>query len=147
MHGPRLRPATVATAGRRRMTGLRLHQSNRMEALASELVRLVRADPGDPFAPERIVVAHPTIERWLSLELARGLGIAANLRFEQPAEFAWSIMRGVVPQLSREQPYRPERLRWRIHDLLPGPVEEEGEEAGARDRSARGSAGLRRGSG
>ena len=120
------------------MTGLRLHLSNRLEALASELVRLVRADPGDPVTPERIIVPHPTIGRWLSLELARGLGIAANLRFEQPAEFAWSIMRGVVPQLSREQPYRPERLRWRIHDLLPGPVEER-EEAGARGRPARGS--------
>ena len=120
------------------MTGLRLHQSNRMEALAAELVRLVRAGPGDPVTPERIVVPHPTIGRWLSLELARGLGIAANLRFEQPAEFAWSIMRGVVPRLSREQPYRPERLRWRIHDLLAGPAEER-EEAGARGRPARGS--------
>ena len=117
------------------MTGLRLHQSNRMEALASELVRLVRAHPGDPVTPERIVVPHPTIGRWLSLELARGLGIAANFRFEQPAEFAWSIMRGVVPQLSREQPYRPERLRWRIHDLLPGPIEERGK-AGTRDTAS-----------
>ena len=81
----------------------------------------MRADPGDPFAPERIVVPHPTMGRWLSLELARTLGIAANVRFEQPAEFAWSIMRGVVPDLSREQPYLPARLRWRIHDLLPGP--------------------------
>ena len=125
------------------MTGLRLHQSNRMEALASELVRLVRAGPGDPVTPERIVVPHPTIGRWLSLELARGLGIAANLRFEQPAEFAWSIMRGVVPQLSSEQPYRPERLRWRIHDLLSGPVEER-EEAGARDRPAHESPGATR---
>ena len=81
----------------------------------------MRADPGDPFAPERIVVPHPTTGRWLSLELARELGIAANVRFEQPAEFAWSIMRGVVPGLSREQPYVPARLRWRIHDLLlPG---------------------------
>ena len=123
------------------MTGLRLHLSNRLEALASELVRLVRADPGDPVAPERIVVSHPTIGRWLSLELARGLGIAANLRFEQPAEFAWSIMRGVVPRLSREQPYRPERLRWRIHDLLPGPAEER-EEADTLGRPTHGSPGA-----
>ena len=102
------------------MTGIRLHHSNRLEVLAAELARLMRADPGDPFAPERIVVPHPTMGRWLSLELARELGIAANVRFEQPAEFAWSIMRGVVPGLSREQPYLPARLRWRIHDLLPG---------------------------
>ena len=109
------------------MTGVRLHHSNRLEVLAAELAHLMRTDPGDPFAPERIVVPHPTIGRWLSLELARELGIAANVRYEQPAEFAWSIMRGVVPELSREQPYEPARLRWRIHDLLPGSAAEPGE--------------------
>ncbi|MDE0455881.1 MAG: exodeoxyribonuclease V subunit gamma [Chromatiales bacterium] len=102
------------------MTGVRLHHSNRLEVLAAGLARLMRAEPGDPFASERIVVPHPTMGRWLSLELAHELGIAANVRFEQPAEFAWSIMRGVVPDLAREQPYLPARLRWRIHDLLPG---------------------------
>ena len=106
------------------MTGVRLHHSNRLEVLAVELARLVRADPGDPFAPERIVVPHPTIGRWLSLELARELGIAANVRYEQPAEFAWSVMRGVVPGLSADQPYKPSRLRWRVHDLLPVPAGE-----------------------
>ena len=108
------------------MTGVRLHHSNRLEVLAADLAHLMRTDPGDPFAPERIVVPHPTIARWLSLEIAREIGIAANVRYEQPAEFAWSIMRGVVPELSREQPYEPARLRWRIHDLLPGPATEPG---------------------
>ena len=111
------------------MTGLRLHHSNRLEVLAVELAHLMRADPGDPFAPERIVVPHPTIGRWLSLELARELGIAANVRYEQPAEFAWSVMRGVVPGLSADQPYKPSRLRWRIHDLLPAPAGEAGQRA------------------
>ena len=101
------------------MTGMRLHHSNRMEALAVGLVRLMRADPGDPFAPERVVVPHPTIGRWLLLELARGLGIAANVRIEQPAEFAWSIMREAVPELPKEPTYAPAWLRWRIHDVLP----------------------------
>ena len=99
---------------------MRLHQSNRLEALAAELVELIRCEPGDPFAPERIVVPHPALGRWLALEIARALGIAANVRFEPPAEFAWSIMRGAVPELSREQPFSPARLRWRIHDVLPG---------------------------
>ena len=102
------------------MTGLQLHQSNRMEALAAGLADLMRADPGTPIAPERIVVPHPTIGRWLSLELARELGIAANIRFELPAEFAWSVMRAADPELSRDQPFDPSRLRWRIHDLLAG---------------------------
>ena len=98
---------------------MKLHHSNRMEALAGALARLMRAEPGEPFAPERIVVPHPTIGRWLSLELARALGIAANLRIEQPAEFAWSLMREAVPDLPRESAYTPARLRWRIHDVLP----------------------------
>ena len=115
------------------MTALRLHHSNRIEALAADLAHLMRADPGDPFAPERIIVPHPTIGRWLSLELARELGIAANIRFEQPAEFAWSIMRDVMPDLAREQPYEPARLRWRIHDLLPGPAGEGGRHTAGTD--------------
>ena len=98
---------------------MKLHHSNRMEALAGALARLMRAEPGEPFAPERIVVPHPTIGRWLSLELARALGIAANVRIEQPAEFAWSLMREAVPDLPRESAYTPARLRWRIHDVLP----------------------------
>ena len=104
-----------------------------MEALAAALVRIMRMDPGDPIAPERIVVPHPTIGRWLSLELARELGIAANVRFEQPAQFAWSLMRAVVPDLPRDQPYAPARLRWRIHDLL---AESVGQPANAASGSA-----------
>ena len=114
---------------------MRLHHSNRLEVLAAEFAHLMRTDPGDPFVPERIVVPHPTIGRWLSLELARELGIAANVRFEQPAEFAWSVMRSVVPDLAREQPYKPARLRWRIHDLLPGSAEDSGDHAADDARS------------
>ena len=98
---------------------MQVHHSNRMEALAAILAERLRADPGDPLAPEHIVVPHRTIGRWLSFELARRLGIAANLRFELPAEFAWSVMRGAVPDLPREHGFSPDQLRWRIHDALP----------------------------
>ena len=123
------------------MTRVRLHHSNRLEVLAARLAHLVRTDPGDPFVPERIVVPHPAVGRWLSLELARALGIAANVRFEQPATFAWSLMRAVVPDLPKEQQsYTTARLRWRIHDLLQGP--DEGPGGGApRSRPANASAG------
>lgn len=98
---------------------MRLHHSNRMETLAAALAGIMRADPGDPFAPEWIVVPHRTVGRWLSFELARELGIAANLRLELPAGFAWSIMRSAEPELPKEQPFAPAQLRWRIHDVLP----------------------------
>ena len=108
--------------------GLRIVHSNRLEALAATLAELLRAEPGDPLAPERIVVPHRTIGRWLSLELARALGIAANLHFELPAGFAWSVMRrAVVPELPKEEPFAPAQLRWRIHEVLPRFAEEERE--------------------
>ena len=103
---------------------MRIFHSNRLEALAATLAELVRAEPGDPLAPERIVVPHRAAGRWLSLELARELGIAANLEFELPAGFAWSVMRGAVPGLPTEQPFAPAQLRWRIHELLPRFAEE-----------------------
>ena len=107
--------------------GLRIVHSNRLEALAAALAEVVRAEPGDPLAPERIVVPHRAVGRWLSLELARALGIAANLEFELPAGFAWSVMRGAVPGLPTEQPFAPAQLRWRIHEVLPRFAEEERE--------------------
>ena len=105
---------------------MRIVQSNRLEALAATLAELLRADPGSPLAPERIVVPHRTVGRWLSLELARELGIAANLRFELPAGFAWSVMREAIPGLPVEQPFAPAQLRWRIHEVLPRFAEEDG---------------------
>ena len=98
---------------------MHIHHSNSLEALADNLAARVRQDPVDPFAAERVVVSHPTMRRWLSLELARANGIAANYRFELPAQFAWSMIRDVVPDLPLMQPFAPDNLRWRLFDMLP----------------------------
>lgn len=100
---------------------MRAFHSNRLEILAERLVCLLRESPaGDPFAAERIIVPHRTIERWLRLEIARHTGIAANLEFELPAQFAWSMMRGAILDLPSDHLYAPNRLRWRLYDLLLG---------------------------
>ena len=99
-------------------TGLQLHASNRLEVLAEQLAERMRVAPSEPLAPERIVVPHPTLGRWLRLALASELGIAANLRIELPAEFAWAAMRETVPTLAKAQPLAPPSLRWRIHERL-----------------------------
>ena len=59
-----------------------------------------------------------TLGRWLTLELAKRLGIAGHLQVELPAQFAWSIMRDAVPTLPSERPFAPERLRWRLFEAL-----------------------------
>ncbi len=98
---------------------MRVYHSNRLETLASELAKLIKSHPAEPFTPERIVVPHQTMGRWLRLEIARELSIAANINFELPAEFAWSMLRGAVPSLSKAQGFSPDTLRWHLFELLP----------------------------
>ena len=97
---------------------IRIHASNRMETLAEWLADDMREHPADALDAERIVVAHRLLGEWLRLELASRLGIAAHLRIELPAEFAWSVMREAVPDLPVESAFEPGALRWRIFDLL-----------------------------
>ena len=95
-----------------------IHASHRLEALAARLADEIRRHPGDPLLAERIVVPHPTMGQWLRLQLATELGIAAHLRLELPAEFAWAAMREAVPALSAVAAYEPAYLRWRIFERL-----------------------------
>ncbi len=96
-----------------------IHHSNSLETLAAGFAARLREEPADPVVPERVVVSHPTMRRWLNLELAQANGIAANNRFELPAEFAWAIIRDMLPSLPRHQPFAPDNMRWRLFDVLP----------------------------
>ena len=100
------------------MTAIEIYAGNRLETLAGQLADGIRRNPLDPFEPERIVVPHPTLGRWLVLALAKELGIAANVSIELPAQFAWSIMHDALGTLSRDTPFAPDRLRWRIYDQV-----------------------------
>ena len=100
------------------MTAIEIYAGNRLETLAAQLADEIRRNPLDPFEPERIVVPHPTLGRWLVLALAKELGIAANVSIELPAQFAWSIMHDALGTLSRDTPFAPDRLRWRIYEQV-----------------------------
>ena len=97
---------------------IRLHASNRLETLAAWLAEEMDRNPAQPLEPERIVVPDPLLGQWLRLELATHLGVAAHLRVELQAEFAWAAMREEVKALTGESVYGPPYLRWRIFDLL-----------------------------
>ena len=98
---------------------LRIHASSRLETLATRLAdEMRRHPPADPLEPERIVVPDPLMGQWLRLEVATHLDIAAHLRIEQPAEFAWAAMREVLEGLPQKSVFGPPFLRWRIFDRL-----------------------------
>jgi len=99
-------------------TAIRIHASNRLETLAERLADEMRRHPAAPLEPERVVAPDPLLEQWLRLELATRLGVAAHLRVELPAEFAWAAMREEVEALTGESVYGPPYLRWRIFGRL-----------------------------
>ena len=97
---------------------LTLYPSNRLERLAWRLADLLRETAGAPLQSEWVVVQHPGMARWLSLEIATRLGICANLQFPQPATFIWRIFHACLPELPELDRFQPARLSWRIHALL-----------------------------
>ena len=98
--------------------GFRICTSNRLETLTARLAEEVRRYPADPLDPERIVVPDVLLGQWLRLEMATHLGVAAHLKVQLQAEFAWDAMRETLPDLTGESVFGPPCLRWRIFDHL-----------------------------
>ncbi len=78
--------------------------------------------------PEVVVVQSRGMERWLSMSLARSLGVCANISFPFPNTFVYDVCRIVLEgdvsghQLREEigpDPYTPHILTWRIMKILP----------------------------
>lgn len=101
------------------MALLRIHFSNRIEKLADALVDELQAAPlADPLTPETIVIGHAGMDEWLKRELARRLGIAANLDFQQPGTFIWRMLRAREPDLPKSSPLDRGPLVWRLYAAL-----------------------------
>ncbi len=96
---------------------MHVHASHRMETLADWLAERMRSSPAEPLEPERIVVPDPLLGQWLRLQLAARLGVAAHLKVEMQARFAWNAMRELT-KLPEESEFGPAHLRWRIFDEL-----------------------------
>lgn len=100
------------------MPGLRVVTANRLEALADRLAAVVARPLGSPLERETIVVRNPGMERWVTLALARRLGIWANAHFPLPNAFLDELFRDSVGEAPSES-WKPEVLAWRIQRLLP----------------------------
>lgn len=69
------------------------------------------------FAPEIVVVQSQGIARWLTLRLAQGNGVCANVRFPMPAEFTWELFRAVLPE-ARATAFDRDIFMWRLLRLV-----------------------------
>jgi len=106
---------------------LEVFRSSRLERLADLLlVKLAATAPQSVLAPQRIVVGHLGMKRWLLRQLAeRSLvdgrpGVAANLQLQLPGEWLDELAQGRLgTQQLAIDPYQRASLRWRIFQLLP----------------------------
>lgn len=104
--------------------GLVIYRASRLEALLEPLTQLLDAvPPTNVLAPQAVIAAHPGMRHWLAGALARQRGprgIVANLEISLPSSWLDQL---ALTQLGENAvaltPYRRDRLRWRIHELLP----------------------------
>ncbi len=100
------------------MSGLHLIAGNRTEDLVAELADTLRGRVDRPLRPEWILIQGRGMERYLALQLARRLGVAANIRFPYPGRFIEGLVAAVVGD-NRALPLDLRRLSLRLAAVLP----------------------------
>ncbi len=98
---------------------LHLFSSNRVELLQQALALRLDRKPPPPFQAEQIIVPGMAMARWLNLQLARTLGIAAHIEYRLPAHWIWEMMRIVLPDVPDHDPLDRDMATWRLFALLP----------------------------
>lgn len=111
------------------MNYFKLYTSNRLEILVEKLIEVLRSPLPSPLKPEIIVVQSKGMERWVSTEIARRLGICANVKFPFPNTFVSEIIQKVIPDIPEESPFDPKFLTWKIMKLLPFCIKQPGFES------------------
>lgn len=97
----------------------RLYHSNDLEVLRGILVKLMAEQPPTPFEQEAILVQSQGMAHWLKLQLADGLGIAAQLDFPLPSSFVWTVFNQLKPELPQRSHFEKQAMAWKLMRLLP----------------------------
>lgn len=98
-----------------------LYQSNKIEALLAQLVKLLLQQDCHPLKSQTVVVENPGLAHWLKMQMANALGIAANIEFPMPSRFLWQVQRCVQTDLDEESVFSKETLTWLVLECLETP--------------------------
>jgi exodeoxyribonuclease V gamma subunit len=102
---------------------LKLIQSNRTEVLVARLATRLSQQVAmgvSALAPHTVLVQSQGMRQWLTIELARRNGIAANLATPMPAAFLWQLCQRVMQSdASRDSAFDKLAMSWHIMALLP----------------------------
>ncbi|MBD3610493.1 MAG: exodeoxyribonuclease V subunit gamma, partial [Gammaproteobacteria bacterium] len=103
---------------------LTTYSSNSQEELIAQLAQITSTQRPHPLTPEIIVTQTPGMARWISVQLAKELGVAANLEFPLPATFFWKLFTSQFPELGKTSGYEKPVMTWRVMKLLPQLLEQ-----------------------
>lgn len=103
-----------------------VYHSNQIDLLKTLLIELIRQQPlSSPFDQEQILVQSPGMSQWLKMEMAKEMGIAANLNFPLPATFIWQMFIEVLPNVPKRSAFNKEAMTWKLMQVLPEKLADE----------------------
>lgn len=110
----------------------RIHRSERADALADALVRIIADPPDDPFTPEIVAIPTRGVERWLTHRIAQTVGasedrrdgICAHVEFPFPSRLIGDVLAGATGVNPAQDPWRPERLVWPVLATIDAHLDE-----------------------
>ncbi|MGB1091338.1 MAG: exodeoxyribonuclease V subunit gamma [Oceanobacter sp.] len=98
---------------------LKIYHSNDLEVLKGILLSLMAQQPPAPFQPETLLVQSQGMAHWLKLQIADGLGVAAQLDFPLPSSFIWQVFNALEPELPERSHFDKALMTWKLFSLLP----------------------------
>ena len=98
----------------------RLYHSNDLEVLKELLLNEIRQNPPGVFESEQILVQSQGMAHWLKLQLADGLGVAAQVDFPLPSAYVWKVFNTLKPELPERSHFEKQAMAWKLMRLLPG---------------------------
>ncbi len=115
---------------------LRVHRSERADALVEGLAALLRDVPADPFTPEVVAVPTKGVERWITQTLSATLGtggggdaptdgVCANVLFPSPGRLVAEALAAGTGVDARDDPWAERRLTWVVLEVVDGCGSEE----------------------
>ncbi len=99
---------------------LNIVQSNRMEALLSQLLTHLDAHkPASIFAEQTVLVQSPGMSQWLTIHLAHQQGVCAQVAFPLPSSFIWRLYQTLLPNVPEQSAFNKANMAWKLFELLP----------------------------
>jgi len=103
-----------------------LYHSNQLDVLKELMAHFIAKDPlANPFDEEQVLVQSPGMAQWVKMELAKKMGIAANIEFPLPASFIWKMFQKTLPDIPDKSAFNKEAMSWKLMQILPDLLEKD----------------------